>query len=499
MINDKFFNGTMMQYFHWYLPSNCGLWNKVSRDATYLSHIGITSLWLPPAYKGNEGINDVGYTVYDLYDLGEFNQKGSVRTKYGTKDEYLNAINSLHKNNVQAYADISFEHKIGADQCEPVKAIEFSSYNNFLRRSEPIDILAWTKFTFPGRSNKYSSFKWDWTCFDSVDCDQGSCRLSLFKFLDKAHTSSISNPQDNSNYLIGAHVDLNNTHVRSELINWGDWYLNFTGIDGFRLDAVKHVNNNFLKDWVETLRYKSGKELFSVGEYWHPDINVLTNYISSTNGKISLFDVPLHFNFQKAASSNGEYDMRNILKGTLMESSPINAVTFIDNHDTQKGQALESYVLNWFKPLAYSIILLRAEGYPCVFYADYYGDGLKGSIPPMNDILDKLLLTRKNKAYGQQNDYFDHEDIIGWTREGNEDHNDSGLAAILSNGSEGFKDMYVGKQFAGDFFYDILGNKKELVKIDNEGIGRFTVNSSSVSVWVKNDDKLSKFLKMILE
>ena len=55
-------------------------------------------LWLPPAYKGADGAEDSGYTVYDLYDLGEFDQKGSVRTKYGTKDEYVAAIKELKKN-----------------------------------------------------------------------------------------------------------------------------------------------------------------------------------------------------------------------------------------------------------------------------------------------------------------------------------------------------------------------------------------------------------------
>lgn len=39
--------------------------------------------------------NDTGYAVYDLYDLGEFNQKGSIETKYGTKQEYIDAIKTL--------------------------------------------------------------------------------------------------------------------------------------------------------------------------------------------------------------------------------------------------------------------------------------------------------------------------------------------------------------------------------------------------------------------
>ena len=117
-------NGTIMQYFEWYLPRNCALWNKVSYEAKHLNDIGITAVWLPPAYKGADGNNDVGYAVYDLYDLGEFNQKGSVSTKYGTKDEYLKAIKILHKNNIQVYADISLDHMIGADEVEEVEVIE---------------------------------------------------------------------------------------------------------------------------------------------------------------------------------------------------------------------------------------------------------------------------------------------------------------------------------------------------------------------------------------
>ena len=38
------------------------------------------------------GAKDAGYSTYDLFDLGEFDQKGSVRTKYGTKEEYLSAV-----------------------------------------------------------------------------------------------------------------------------------------------------------------------------------------------------------------------------------------------------------------------------------------------------------------------------------------------------------------------------------------------------------------------
>ena len=120
-------NGTMMQYFQWDLPADASLWKALAEDAAKLKTAGVTAVWLPPAYKGAQGKEDVGYGVYDLYDLGEFNQKGSVPTKYGTKAEYLAAIKALHDKKIQVYADIVLNHRIGADEVEQVSAEEFNA------------------------------------------------------------------------------------------------------------------------------------------------------------------------------------------------------------------------------------------------------------------------------------------------------------------------------------------------------------------------------------
>ena len=107
-------NGLMMQYFEWNLPDDGTLWKNLAAEAAKLKTAGVTAVWLPPAYKGAEGSADTGYSVYDLYDLGEFKQKGSVRTKYGTKKEYLEAIKALHDKDINVYADIVLNHKMGA-------------------------------------------------------------------------------------------------------------------------------------------------------------------------------------------------------------------------------------------------------------------------------------------------------------------------------------------------------------------------------------------------
>ena len=478
-------NNCLIQYFEWYLPADSTLWNKVRDDASHLSNLGINYIWLPPAYKGAAGKDDVGYGVYDLYDLGEFDQKGSIPTKYGTKDEYLNAIRVLKENNIKVLADIVLNHKLGADECEEVLAIQDDSNDRNVSLTSATPIKAWTKYTFPGRGDKYSSFKWDWTHFHGVDWDEETKKASVYKFYGKKWDEEVDKEKGNFDYLMGADIDMNNKDVSDELIRWGKWYFQFTGVDGFRLDAVKHIRADFFPEWLDAIQEISDKEVFAVGEYWTINSDTLKNYLEKTEYKMSLFDVPLHYNFFKASISNGEFNMSEIFEGTLVKENPDKAVTFVDNHDTEPGQALESWILDWFKPLAYSLILLRQEGLPCVFYGDYYGIPAK-EVSAKNEILDKLLKLRKYFAYGEQIDYFYDRSVIGFVRQGDFEHSDSGLAVVMSDKDGGSITMNVGKKFANSMFYDYLGNTEEKIYIDGEGNGNFFCNGGSVSVWVKD-------------
>lgn len=482
-------NGLMMQYFEWYLPDDQTLWKKIAKDANKLKTAGVTAVWLPPAYKGASGIHDVGYGVYDTYDLGEFDQKGGIPTKYGTKDEYLSAIDALHSKGINVYADVVLNHRMGADEVEQISAEEFNANSRNQMVGETKTIGGWTKFTFPGRKGKYSDFTWNWTHFDGIDWDQDKLKNAIFRFTGKNWDQDVDDENGNYDYLMGADLDFNNPEVVEELLRWSEWYVNTTGIDGLRLDAVKHIGYYFYKDMLPKLRENTGKELFSVGEYWHWDVNKLNKYIEHTLGEMSLFDVPLHFRFHDASNAHGDFDMSKLLDGTLVKTNPLKAVTFVDNHDTQPGQALCSWVEDWFKPLAYATILLREEGYPCVFYGDYYGVP-HDNIEPKKKYLDKLMKLRKKYAYGITHDYFDDCNVVGWTREGDNDHKDSGLAVIMSDGIGGTKRMYIGKQFAGCFFVDAMGNAKYNIKIDDDGCGDFYVNRATVSVWIKKDCKL---------
>ncbi|MBQ3060834.1 MAG: alpha-amylase [Lachnospiraceae bacterium] len=481
-------NGTMMQYFEWDATSDGSFWNALKSDAKHLGEMGITSVWLPPAYKGSSGTYDVGYGAYDLYDLGEFNQKGTVRTKYGTKDQYLAAINELHKNGVDVYADVVLNHKAGADSAQTVTANNMAWDNrNYILKSN-VKVGAWTVFNFPGRNNKYSSFKWNYTHFDGVDYDNLTGKSGLFRFTGKSWDSPVSTENGNYDYLMYADIDMGNSAVVNELITWGKWYVNFANLDGFRLDAVKHIDFDFFADWLTQIRKATGKELFTVGEYYSSSVSELNNYISATNGTMSLFDFPLHYRFVDVSNAGGSYDMRYLFRDTLVSSNPVKAVTFVDNHDTQPGQST-STVGPGFKLQAYVAILTRNVGYPCVFYGDYYGTG-NGSIPSYKIMIDRIMQARKDYAYGTMHDYLNNKDVIGWSMEGDSSHPNSGLASVITDGEAGSIEMFVGKKHAGETWYDITGNYSGTVTISSTGYGKFHVKEKSASVWVKMTEEM---------
>ena len=478
-------NGVMMQYFEWYLPPHCGLWNRLKKEAPILAEKGITALWLPPAYKGLKGDQEVGYAVYDLYDLGEFNQKGSVATKYGTKEEYIAAVDACHKAGISVYTDIVLNQMVEGDELETVRVTEYDPHD----RNTPLPdgmktIRSLSKFTFPGRNGKYSDFVWDHRDFTGSDKDERSGEHAVFQFAGSEWSQEVDDENGNYDYLLGLDVNFGNPEVRKHLTEWGKWYLDTVGQDGFRLDALKHIDREFFPAWLKELRQYSGKELFAVGEYWKADVNKLKDYLDETGGCLSLFDVPLHYAFQNISHAFGLYDISQIFNGTLTGMDPTHAVTFVDNHDTQPGQALESCVEPWFVPLAYALILLRREGYPCIFYGDYYGLEARGGLK-FNEILDAMLEVRRDCLYGEKHDWFDNPDVIGWTFEGDSDHENSGVAVILSDHEAGEKNMYVGTIHAGETWIDRSGNVKEPVTIGSDGNAVFRCNDGLVSFYTK--------------
>lgn len=134
-----FVNGVMFQAFEWYLGNDGNLYNRLKAEGRYLAEIGITGVWLSPAFKGISS-SDVGYGNYDYWYLGEFSTKGSVRTKYGRKEEIIACVKEVHLRGIQVYGDMVFNHKGGADFPETFLGVEVDENNRNIEIEEQVKI-----------------------------------------------------------------------------------------------------------------------------------------------------------------------------------------------------------------------------------------------------------------------------------------------------------------------------------------------------------------------
>lgn len=112
-----------------------------------------------PAYKGASGGYSVGYDSYDLFDLGEFDQKGTVATKYGDKNQLLAAIDALKHNDIAVLLDVVVNHKMGADEKEAIRVQRVNAEDRTQIDDEIIECEGWTRYTFlPAQASIHNSF-----------------------------------------------------------------------------------------------------------------------------------------------------------------------------------------------------------------------------------------------------------------------------------------------------------------------------------------------------
>ena len=96
---------------------------------------------------------------------------------------------------------------------------------------------------------------------------------------------------------------------------WGRWLQSTAGFDGFRLDAVKHIDADYLREWVGDVRAAAGRPLFCFGEWLSSDVRQLHGFVerlSTTHPypqDVSLLDFPLRFQFKDASYAGDTYDL----------------------------------------------------------------------------------------------------------------------------------------------------------------------------------------------
>lgn len=386
--------------------------------------------------------------------------------------------------------------------------------------TKPRKIEPWIHYSFPGRGDQYSSLKWHWQHFNGTDWDQRAERHAIYKIIDppdangkrrkggKGWAPDVDDENGNFDYLMFSNIDYANAEARQDVLDWGAWMVTDVGVQGFRLDAFKHVSWHFARDWTAHVKAAAARnpngpaaDVFVLGEVWTGDVDKLVQWVDRIGHGAYTYDAPLLHHFSAASLATTDKrsaatDLRHIFKDTLVAARPNNAVTMVTSHDTAPGQMMATPIAPFFKPLSYALTLLRATGLPCVFYGDVHGTrGPYAEPPSCAGRLPALLLARRHFAYGAQTDYFDDDDkrglrsargsSVGWVRHGTWDRPD-GCAVVMSVAGPARRGMCVGAWAAGQVWGDVMGAcGGEKVVLDERGCGVFACAARSVSVWVR--------------
>ena len=513
-------NGVMLQSFTWTPDGSGGFWDSLAGRASELAEAGFSAVWMPPATKGQGGAEDVGYGMYDLYDLGEFDQKGGVRTRYGTRQQFEDCVAALKEAGLLTLTDVVLNHRMGGDETERFLAVKVEDEDRLSPVGEPVEIEAWTRFNFPGRGGKYSEFGWRWHHFnalDQEDPDAEDGERSIYRVSNKNFADDVGQEMGNYDYLMGCNHHLQQEDVRQELMRWASWMVESTGVDGLRIDAAKHMSEHFLRDLMRQLpaaEGDSGGGRFAVAEYAIDDVEAICDFVRDTEGLIHAFDFPLHFRFAAAAREGEGYDLRQLFEDTMIRECPALAVTFVDNHDSDPAQGGDHFVGGAFKGSAYASILLRGGGFPCVFIGDY--DGRAGATnaddasedepdgeakkpsaadddnadadgpPPLEDhgdLIRRLIALRQRYNFGDQHDTFADPHRIGWLRTGDEQHPEA-MVVVVSNAPTQPLEI---QTYRPDTTFTNAFDTSLTVTTDDQGKAAFDGPDQGFAVWVTGE------------
>jgi hypothetical protein len=90
-------------------------WDHLAAQARSLSLAGFTAIWLPPVLKTASGANQSadGYGPFDDYDIGSRSQKGTLPTRYGSREQLQRCVSVLRANGLDVYLDMVEHQRVG--------------------------------------------------------------------------------------------------------------------------------------------------------------------------------------------------------------------------------------------------------------------------------------------------------------------------------------------------------------------------------------------------
>ncbi len=312
----KDYNGVMLQGFYWDSFADTQ-WTRLERQADDLSKV-FDLVWIPQS--GNCGGMSMGYD--DLYWFENYN------SSFGTEEDLRSMIKTFKEKGIGTIADVVVNHRK-----ELKNWVEFpeETYKDVTYRMTSEDVCSDDEAAGKGyqlSKNKDTGEKWD-------------------GMRDLDHKS------ENVQTIVKAYLN---------------FLLNDLGYTGFRYDMVKGYSAEFTKIYNE-----DSKPQFSVGECWDSS-NTIKNWIDGTGKTSAAFDFQFRYTVRNAINKGdwtylGKQNDGNwpLVSNSYQDGSYCQyAVTFVENHDTEKRANADQDPIKK-DTLAANAYLLAMPGTPCVF------------------------------------------------------------------------------------------------------------------------------------
>lgn len=319
------YSGVMLQGFSWD-SYDYSQWNVLEKQADDMKGF-IDLVWLPQSGKCIETTQVMGYMPYYY-----FNQNSS----FGTEAELRSLIAKFKANGIGAIADVVVNHR---------------------------NTDGW--YTFPAETYKGVTYQMLSTDICKND-DDGKTATQA-----KKDGVSLSNNYDEGTDFGGCRdIDHKSENVQKIIKAYLKFLKEDIGYTGFRYDMVKGFSGSHVADYNDATGVK-----FSVGEYWDGNPSII-NWINKTNKKSAAFDFQFRYNVRDAVNgaANGKVatssDWSKLNSNdNLMHDANYRryAVTFVENHDTQKRSESEQNDPLRKDTIAANAYMLAMPGTPCVF------------------------------------------------------------------------------------------------------------------------------------
>ncbi len=489
-------------------------WDEMHRRTPEIAELGYDAVWIPSPCKspvaGTIKWANVGYSLYDRFDLGEIPQRGAVATRYGDRGQLRHLVDHLHFSDVKVYPDIVFNHNGNGPN--------FHGYPGM----RPNDFHVWADPGQPGgwrRAPRMSSYD------DIAGGYGGTFKEELVSLIDivtepDGRFSSgapnyaaepapfVRHPGQYANYPFHHPPDpLPAENVRQMLNRWAHWLGDAIDCDGFRLDAGKHVVREFYGGPGETGRflheaqwnfdqrrgnaYDAAVPHLYQNEVRRRDMLMFNEIFAGSAGyfdywrggnvRMRYLDFPAKIQLVDPAFGGGNL---GVLASIGVGLDPAEGVMFVQSHD-QGGPARLDLAHAW---------LLTKVGIPVVYFSGnniswadrnagrtWVLPGTGNALGDSNNVVPNLVFIHNQFARGREwnrgadADFYAHERYTDANGNARPDPGEGTLLVALNDGGYDQTKTLQSAFPAGTVLKDYTGNQGGTATVDGAGQVTITV------------------------